>query len=103
MSGLSSTLSFATDNLPLFSLAMSSRTGAIILHGPHHSAQKSITTGMSEPRTDSSKVESESVMMASDTAGCSFREAGRGDPPGFEPPRGRKHYTPPPPQPRSGG
>src|ERR1700704_1979551 len=67
MSGLSSTLSLATESLPLFSFAMSSSTGAIILQGPHHSAQKSMTTGTSEPRTDSSKVASESVTMPSDT------------------------------------
>ena len=38
------------------SLAISSRIGAIILHGPHHSAQKSTMTGLSEPMTVSSKV-----------------------------------------------
>src|ERR1700709_123219 len=43
--GLASTSSFATVKAPAFSAAISSSTGAIILHGPHHVAQKSTTTG----------------------------------------------------------
>ena len=42
---------------------ISSRTGAIILHGPHHSAQKSTRSGVSALPTDSSKVASDSVMI----------------------------------------
>src|SRR5436305_2057250 len=41
----SSTLTFATLTDSAFSRAISSRSGAIILHGPHHSAQKSTSTG----------------------------------------------------------
>ena len=35
----------------LYSAAISSRIGAIILQGPHHSAQKSSSTGLSDFRT----------------------------------------------------
>src|SRR6266540_6909670 len=45
-SGFSSTLSLAMVTLPLCSSAISSSTGEIILHGPHHSAQKSTSTGV---------------------------------------------------------
>ena len=38
------------------SAAMRSRTGATAWHGPHHSAQKSTSTGLSLLRTSSSKV-----------------------------------------------
>ena len=38
--------SLATVSLPPYSLAISSSTGANILHGPHHSAQKSTSTGL---------------------------------------------------------
>src|SRR6185369_7339370 len=38
------------------SLAISSRTGPTILHGPHHSAQKSTSTGTSLSRTSAVKV-----------------------------------------------
>src|SRR6516165_12300397 len=57
-SRLSSMLSFAIRTLPACSSAISSRTGVIILHGPHHSAQKSTRTGTSDPLTCSSKVAS---------------------------------------------
>ena len=56
-SGFSSTLSLATVILPACSTAISSRMGAIILHGPHHSAQKSTTTARVGGLTASSKVE----------------------------------------------
>src|SRR4051794_12212041 len=68
VSGLSSTLSLAICSRPDCSLAISSRAGAIILHGPHHSAQKSTTTGVSALPTLSSKVASERVTMCSATA-----------------------------------
>src|SRR3989337_1126552 len=54
-SGFSSTLSLAKDTRPSSSPASCSRTGAIIRHGPHHSAQKSTTTGSAEPSTRFSK------------------------------------------------
>src|SRR6185312_2421453 len=41
-----------------YSLAISSRIGAIILQGPHHSAQKSRSTGLSDLRTSWAKVAS---------------------------------------------
>src|SRR5262245_48080485 len=50
--------SFATVILSLFSPAISSSTGATILQGPHHSAQKSTRTVLSLLRTSLSKVAS---------------------------------------------
>src|SRR3954451_17779196 len=50
--------SFATVSLSLFSPAISSRTGATILHGPHQVAQKSTTTVLPLPRTSLLKVSS---------------------------------------------
>src|SRR6202035_5044867 len=43
--GFSSTLSLTILTLPLSDLEISSSAGAIMRHGPHHSAQKSTTTG----------------------------------------------------------
>src|SRR5260370_407244 len=42
-----STFTFATFTASAFSRAISSSSGAINLHGPHHSAQKSTSTGLS--------------------------------------------------------
>lgn len=53
--GLSSTLSLATLSRPAYSVEISSSNGAIILHGPHHSAQQSTMTGIVLLRTSSSK------------------------------------------------
>src|SRR5512145_1601385 len=47
-------LILATVNLPPRSRAISSSAGAIILHGPHHSAQKSTSTGPAAFRTSAS-------------------------------------------------
>src|ERR1700704_539066 len=44
--------------LPCISLAISSSAGPIILHGPHHSAQKSTTTGPLDPTTSDLKLAS---------------------------------------------
>ena len=63
--GLSSTLSFAIWSLPPCSAAISSSTGAIMLQGPHHSAQKSTSTGLSALPMVSSKVWSVSFRMSS--------------------------------------
>jgi hypothetical protein len=60
----SSTFTFATFTEPAFSLAISSMSGAIILHGPHHSAQKSTRTGCSLWVTSLSKFESSRVTVA---------------------------------------
>src|SRR5918994_5228077 len=62
VSGLSSMLTFATTTIALLSAASSSRNGAIVLHGPHHSAQKSTTTGRSDFSTSASNEASLVVM-----------------------------------------
>src|SRR3954467_12315375 len=49
-------LSFAIVSLSPCSAAISSRTGATILQGPHHSAQKSTSTGLSLPSTSLAKL-----------------------------------------------
>src|SRR6185503_4496130 len=49
-------LTLPTFTLPSYSLASSSRIGAIILQGPHHSAQKSTRTGVVDFKTSSSKL-----------------------------------------------
>src|SRR3712207_8657948 len=56
-------LSLAMVSLSPCSEAISSRTGATILHGPHHSAQKSTSTGLSLPSTSSAKVASVTVTV----------------------------------------
>src|SRR3954467_10155270 len=50
--------------LSAFSTAISSSTGAAILDGPHHPAQKSTRTGLSLPRTSVSNVASVTVLVA---------------------------------------
>src|SRR5688500_12816161 len=64
VSGLSSTFSLPTFTFPACSVAISSSTGAIILHGPHHSAQKSTMTGSDEALISSVNDVSLSVRMA---------------------------------------
>src|SRR3954469_8321240 len=56
-------LSLAIVSLSPCSFAISSSTGATILHGPHHSAQKSTRTGLSLPSTSSAKVASVTVTV----------------------------------------
>src|SRR6056297_238361 len=56
--GLLSTSTLATLIRPSISVESSSSAGPICLHGPHHSAQKSTTTGISEFFTSASKVSS---------------------------------------------
>src|ERR1700719_1085514 len=58
VAGLSSIFSLAIRILSLYWSAISSRIGAIILQGPHHSAQKSSNTGISDFRTSLSNVAS---------------------------------------------
>src|SRR5919109_77397 len=58
ISGFSSTLSLAMTTLPWCSSAISSSTGEIILQGPHHSAQKSTSTGVLDWSTSASNVAS---------------------------------------------
>src|SRR5690606_10304559 len=57
-SWLASTSTFPTTAFPSKSVANSSIVGPNILHGPHHSAQKSTTTGLSDFNTTSSNVAS---------------------------------------------
>src|SRR5271170_6261169 len=54
--GFSSMLTLATVTRPAISVARSSRNGATILHGPHHSAQKSTSTGSLARSTTASKL-----------------------------------------------
>src|SRR5690606_33436284 len=51
VAGFSSMLSLVTVSRSAYSSAASSSNGAIILQGPHHSAQKSTSTGLSDFRT----------------------------------------------------
>src|SRR3954469_1639892 len=62
-------LTFAMVILSPCSEAISSSTGATILHGPHHSAQKSTSTGLSLPRTSASNVASVTVLVAAPMSG----------------------------------
>src|SRR6202158_2617484 len=61
VAGFSSTLSFTTLILPAMVPAISSSAGAIIRHGPHHSAQKSTTTGSCALSTSASNVASDTL------------------------------------------
>src|SRR5690349_3334597 len=55
---LSSTFILPTFALPAYSVAITSIVGAIIRQGPHHSAQKSTSTGSGELSTSVSKAAS---------------------------------------------
>src|SRR6202163_971559 len=61
VAGLSSTLSLTIFTLSPSEPAISSSAGAIILQGPHHSAQKSTTTGPVALSTWASKSASETL------------------------------------------
>src|SRR5262245_5585870 len=101
--GLSSTLSLAIASFSPCSSASSSRTGAIILQGPHHSAQKSTSTGLSELPMVSSKVWSVSFTMSATGAVLSGRvdrvydrvntRLGPGDSRARSPPFGRRRCS----------
>src|SRR6185312_8508602 len=56
ISGFSSMLSLVIFTLPASSLEISSSDGPIILQGPHHSAQKSTTTGPEASSTSDLKL-----------------------------------------------
>ena len=58
MLGFSSTFTFPTNAFPSYSFDISSTKGPTILHGPHHSAQKSTNTGLFALITNSSKLSS---------------------------------------------
>src|SRR5882724_10841477 len=81
--------SFTTVSFSECSAAISSSTGPTILQGPHHSAQKSTSTGLSLVRTSSTNVTSVTVFVLVPTlppcgAGSACVTPGRGD--GFPPP-----------------
>src|SRR5215470_14068366 len=59
--GLSSTFSFTILTLSPIAPEISSSAGAIMRHGPHHSAQKSTTTGPVALSTSASKSASETL------------------------------------------
>src|SRR4051812_4582727 len=67
-------LSLTTDTFSWSSRPISSSAGAIIRQGPHHSAQKSTRTGLSEPSTSCWKLSSVTVLVV---IGISWR--GRAD------------------------
>jgi len=60
---LPSVSSLPTFTLPLYSSARSSITGASMRHGPHHSAQKSTSTGSLDESTSSPKLASETCVV----------------------------------------
>src|SRR6185503_12820533 len=62
--GFSSTLSFTILTLSPMAPAISSSAGAIMRHGPHHSAQKSTTTGLVDLSTSVSKLASDTLPTA---------------------------------------
>src|SRR4029450_3498134 len=76
VAGLASMSSLAIVNLPSYVFATSSSTGANILQGPHHSAQKSTRTGFDDLRTSWSKVLSDTCLIISLMAFPGMRAAG---------------------------
>src|SRR3954463_398916 len=64
VSGLASTSSLATVRSADRSAAISSSTGATILQGPHHVAQKSTSTGLLLDNTSVGKEASETSIVA---------------------------------------
>src|SRR5579859_1358733 len=62
--GFSSMLNLAILTLPFISFAISSSEGAIIRQGPHHSAQKSTTTGSFDFKTSLSKLASVTLAVS---------------------------------------
>src|ERR1700712_2236938 len=64
ISGLASMSSLAMVTLSPCLAEISSRIGATMRHGPHHSAQKSTMTGLSDIRTSASKLASVTFLVA---------------------------------------
>ena len=60
-----STFTFPTFTLPLYFSAIVSMVGDNILHGPHHSAQKSTTTGILDDSTSKAKFSSVNSIVRS--------------------------------------
>src|SRR6476646_7963261 len=76
--GLSSTLSFTILTLAPSVPAISSSAGPIMRQGPHHSAQKSTTTGSADFKTSDSNLASDTLPTAMTTT--SYVEQGRESP-----------------------
>src|SRR6476469_4161462 len=70
VTGFSSTFIFTKVTFSPCSAASSSRIGPTWRHGPHHSAQKSTRTGLSDLRTSASKLSS--VTACRSDMWCSF-------------------------------
>src|SRR3546814_13835134 len=66
----------ATVTLSPTSLEISSNAGALILQGPHHSAQKWTTTGLSDFSTSSSKEPSDTGTVAIECSSPRMRNGG---------------------------
>ena len=75
--GFSSVLSLNTLILPSNSLAISSTIGATMRQGPHHGAQKSISTGKSLLSTSCSKEASVTAAELDILAGSGFCESSK--------------------------
>src|ERR1017187_4093686 len=74
VTGFSSTFNFPTRRRPRFSAASCSIAGAIILHGPHHGAHISSSTGSGERTTSAEKLASVIVSGAEEiTSGVLHR------------------------------
>src|SRR5580704_14502912 len=87
--GFSSTLSLTILTLPASApVAISSSAGAIMRHGPHHSAQKSTTTGSADLSTVASK--SASDTLETPMGHLSFESSGASGAPGFVKPERRE-------------
>src|ERR1044071_5522139 len=76
--GLSSTLSFTILTFSPIAPAISSSAGAIMRQGPHHSAQKSTTTGPFALSTSASKSASETLPTAMGYL-VRLQDSGRGE------------------------
>src|ERR1700680_1013336 len=69
VAGFSSTLSLTIFTFSPNAPAISSSAGAIMRHGPHHSAQKSTTTGPVAFKTSASKFASETLLTVMEHLG----------------------------------
>src|ERR1700726_1648470 len=80
--GLSSTFSFTILTLSPMAPEISSSAGAIMRQGPHHSAQKSTTTGPVALSTSASKSASETLPTAIGIPRSVLEGRGKESPPG---------------------
>src|ERR671918_1976388 len=77
--GLASTSSLRTSTTPAYLAASFSISGATMRHGPHHSAQKSTTTGLSLWSTSASNVASVTSGTLDDIGISFLQPASAGD------------------------